>query len=160
MPIRPTLASAALALAGCAMTSPPAAPPFVPAPVADLAERVQAVRTAETGFARSMAERDFSTFADFVSEDAVFINFGQPLRGKAAVLAHWKRFFDGPAAPFAWAPRIVEVTADGRLGYSEGPVTLSDGRVTSHYFSTWRLEADGRWRVAFDNGYLLSNPPK
>ena len=52
-------------------------------------------------------------------------------------------------------PLIVEVTGDGRLGYSEGPVTLPDGRVPSRYFSTWRLEADGRWRVAFDNGYDL-----
>lgn len=143
-------AAAALALGGCAMN----------APAVDRADRVAQVRAAETAFARSMAERDFTAFASFISEDAVFVNHGQPLRGKPAVLAHWQRFFESAAAPFAWQPLIVEVTADGRLGYSEGPVTLPDGRVPSRYFSTWRLEADGRWRVAFDNGYDLPAPRK
>jgi ketosteroid isomerase-like protein len=140
----------ASALGGCAVT----------VSVPERAALVEQVRAAETAFARSMAERDFAAFATFISDDAVFINYGQPLRGKPAVLAHWKRFFEGAAAPFAWQPRIVEVTADGQLGYSEGPVTLPDGRVPSRYFSTWRLEADGRWRVAFDNGYDLPAPRK
>lgn len=143
-------AATLLALGGCAMNLP----------AVDRAGREAQVRAAEAAFARSMAERDFTAFASFVSEDAVFVNYGQPLRGKPAVLAHWKRFFEGAAAPFAWQPQIVEVTADGGLGYSEGPVTLPDGRVPSRYFSTWRLEADGRWRVAFDNGYDLPAPRK
>jgi len=154
MPAHPATALAwslvAIALGGCAVT----------VPVPDRGAFVEQVRAAETAFARSMAERDFTAFGGFVSDDAVFINHGQPLRGKPAVLAHWKRFFEGPVAPFAWQPQIVEVTADGRLGYSEGPVTLPDGRVPLRYFSTWRLETDGRWRVAFDNGYDLPAPRK
>ncbi len=140
---RAAVTGLALALGACAMNPGGG----------DRAAWVEQVRAAETAFAHSMAERDFKAFAGFISDDAVFVNGGQPLRGKAAVLAHWKRFFDGAQAPFSWMPQIVEVTADGRLGYSEGPVSLPDGRVPARYFSTWRLESDGRWRVAFDNGY-------
>lgn len=142
---RAAIAGLALAMGACAVN--PGA--------GDRVAWVEQVRAAETAFARSMAERDFEAFAGFISDGAVFVNQGQPLRGKPAVLAHWKRFFDGARAPFSWMPQIVEVTADGRLGYSEGPVSLPDGRVPSRYFSTWRLESDGRWRVAFDNGYDL-----
>jgi ketosteroid isomerase-like protein len=148
MPLPTCLARVAAGFALATMLSGCAVNPSA----ADHAALVEQVRAAETAFARSMAERDFKAFAGFISDDAVFVNGGQPLRGKPAVLAHWKRFFESAAAPFAWQPLIVEVTGDGRLGYSEGPVKLPDGRIPSRYFSTWRLEGDGRWRVAFDNG--------
>lgn len=131
--------SAVLALAGCA--TPP------PDPTA-LAEQV---RASETAFAATLAVRDFTAFAGWVADDAVFINGGKPLRGKAAVLAHWARFFQKPAAPFSWKPEIIEVLASGGLAYSEGPVSLPDGRVVARYFSTWRRDADG-WRIVLDNG--------
>ncbi len=121
----------------------------------DPAEALSSLRAAETAFADSMARRDFAAFAGFVAEDAVFINGGEPLHGRAAVLAHWRRHFEGPHAPFAWRIEIAEVADGGRLGYSEGPVSGADGRAFARYFSTWRREADGRWQVVFDNGYRL-----
>jgi ketosteroid isomerase-like protein len=135
---------AAALLGGCAATT---------ATRADTAALAGEVRGAETAFARAMADRNFELFASFIADDAVFINAGQPLRGKTAVLLHWQRFFDRAQAPFAWAPQIVEVAPSGGLAYSEGPVTLPDGRVPMRYASTWRLEPDGRWRVVFDNGH-------
>lgn len=119
------------------------------------------VRAAETAFAKTMADRDFTAFAGWVADDAVFINGGKPLRGKAEVLAFWKRFFDKPVAPFAWKPEIVEVTARGDLGYTEGPVWLgSAGAPVSRFYTTWRRTPEGAWRVVFDNGYDLCNCPK
>jgi ketosteroid isomerase-like protein len=129
-----------LALAGCA--SPPP----------DLVSLAEQVRASETAFAGTMAARDFTAFASWVADDAIFINGGKPLRGKAAVLAHWQRFFQSPAAPFAWKPEIIEVLSSGRLAYSEGPVSLPDGQVVARYFSTWRLDDQGVWRIVFDNG--------
>ena len=41
----------------------------------------------------------------------------------------------------------------GTLALSTGPVSAPDGKVISHYYSTWRRDADGHWRVVFDNGY-------
>lgn len=133
------IAAAAVTLAGCA-TPPP-----------DLTSLAEQVRASETAFAATLAARDFTAFAGWVADDAVFINGGKPLRGKAAVLAHWARFFERPAAPFSWKPEIIEVLASGELAYSEGPVSLPDGRVVARYFSTWRRGAGG-WQVVLDNG--------
>lgn len=133
----------ALLASGCALTRP----------VADRAELVRAVTAAETAFARTMADRDFAAFLACVAEDAVFLNAGEPLRGKAAVAAHWKRFFSSASAPFSWQPERVEVTGSGDLAQSTGPVRAADGRLIAHFYSTWRLDADGRWRVVLDDGY-------
>lgn len=111
------------------------------------------VAAAETAFAQSMADRDFVAFSRFVAEDAVFLNSGKPLRGKAAVLEYWKKFFDGPAAPFAWKPELVEANMTGEYGSSTGPVTNPEGKIFARFYSTWRREADGSWRIVFDNGY-------
>jgi len=100
-----------------------------------------------------MADRDLEAFSSFIHEDAVFINGGKPLRGKAAILAHWKEFFLKPEAPFSWKPKIAEVSASTGLGYTEGPVSIADGKVIATFYSTWRVQADGSWRVVFDNGY-------
>jgi ketosteroid isomerase-like protein len=142
--LRSTLALTSGALSATAMTSSKAA---APAATGD----GNPVRDAEIAFAATMARRDFKAFAEFVAEDAVFIDGKQPLRGRAAVLAHWKRFFDGAEAPFSWAPDLVEVLPDGKLGYSTGPVHVKD-KLVARFASTWRLDPDGRWRVVFDNG--------
>ena len=130
---------------GCAAPGP-----TPPVPVTQLGETV---RRTELAFAKSMADRDHAAFAAFVSSEAVFLNGGKPLRGKAAVLAHWKRFFETPAAPFSWRPDLVEVLDSGTLAQSIGPVAAPDGTVVARFYSTWRLEADGAWRIVFDDGY-------
>jgi ketosteroid isomerase-like protein len=107
-----------------------------------------------------MADRDFDTFASHVDEGAVFINGGKPLRGKVAVLVHWKKFFESSEAPFAWKPEIAEVSASNGLGYTEGPVSIPDGRVVTTFFTTWKQQADGTWRVVFDNGHDVCNCPQ
>lgn len=109
------------------------------------------VRAAETAFADTMARRDLAAFDRFVAADAVFINGGSPLRGRERILAHWSRFFQAPQAPFAWRPQLVEIAGDGRLGYTEGPVTAGDA-VIARFYSTWQQQADGSWHVVFDNG--------
>lgn len=139
---------AALMLAGCA-TPPP-----------DLTLLAEQVRAAETAFAATMAARDFQAFGEWIADDATFVNGGRPLRGKTAILAHWERFFRQPQAPFAWKPAIIEVLASGRLAYSEGPVTLADGKLIARYASTWRRDDDGRWRVVIDNGHDVCDCPK
>jgi ketosteroid isomerase-like protein len=115
----------------------------------------QQVTAVETAFAKTMADRDFKAFSTYVSEEAVFLNGGSPLRGKAAVLEHWKKLFASPKPPFAWKPDLVEVLASGTLAESIGPVFDSDGKPIARYYSTWRLEAPNTWRIVFDNGYDL-----
>lgn len=142
---------AAVALAGCAVTAP--------SPSRDAL--VQQVTAAEVAFAKTIVDRDIAAFAGFVSEEAVFLNGGKPLRGRAAIVAHWNQFYASGPAPFTWKPDLVEVLPSGLLAQSIGPVSGPDGKVFARFYSTWRLEPDGRWRVVFDDGYpVRENPPR
>jgi ketosteroid isomerase-like protein len=116
-----------------------------------LESRREEVFTAERAFARSMAERDFAAFGRYIAEDCVF--FGNtPLRGREAVLAAWKRFFDGAQAPFSWEPDQVEVLESGDLALSTGLVRDPAGAVTARFNTIWQRQPDGRWLVLFDKG--------
>jgi ketosteroid isomerase-like protein len=110
------------------------------------------VRTAERAFAMTMADRDLDGFATYVSEEALFFGSRGMLRGRAAVVDGWKRFFEGPEAPFSWEPETVEVLGSGTLALSSGPVLDAEGNRIATFNSIWRLERDGRWRVVFDKG--------
>jgi len=133
--------SLAAVLGGCASARP------------DREQLVGQVTAAEIAFAKTMADRDHAAFLAFVAEDAVFVGGRNPLRGRAAVGEGWKRLYAEPNAPFSWKPEVVEVSGSGKLALSTGPVSTPDGKIVSHYYSTWRLEPDGQWRVVFDNGY-------
>jgi ketosteroid isomerase-like protein len=110
------------------------------------------VADTERAFARSMAERDHAAFTALLSEQAVFFGGKSVLRGKAAVAAGWKGFFEGPKAPFSWSPDQVQVLADGTLALSTGPVLDPSGKPIARFNSIWRLEAPGVWRIVFDKG--------
>lgn len=110
------------------------------------------VFSTERAFAKTMADRNFTAFADFVSEEAIFFGGAAPLRGREQVLAGWKRFYDKPQAPFSWEPEQVEVLPSGTLAHSSGPVRDATGKLIATFNSIWRLEAPGKWRVVFDKG--------
>jgi ketosteroid isomerase-like protein len=110
------------------------------------------VFAAESAFARTLAARDSQAFATFVAPDAIFISRGGALHGRAAVAAGWQSYFEGPAAPFSWAPEVVEVLESGTLALSSGPVRDPGGRQIGTFNSIWRRDSDGQWRVVFDKG--------
>lgn len=113
---------------------------------------VDQVRAAETAFAKSMADRDLAAFTALLADDTVFWGGKGVNRGKAAVAADWKRFFDGPAAPFSWAPAEVEVLNSGTLGFTSGPVFDPKGNRIGTFNSVWQRQADGTWKIVFDKG--------
>jgi ketosteroid isomerase-like protein len=114
------------------------------------------VEAAERAFARSMAERNHAAFTRHLSEHAIFFGTATPLKGKAAVAAGWKAFFDGAQAPFSWEPDQVEVLGDGALAHSSGPVRDANGKTISRFNSVWRQEAPGVWRIVLDKGSPLT----
>ena len=115
-----------------------------------------AVMDTERPFAATMAARDHTAFASFLAEDAVFLNGGRgELRGKAAIAEYWKRYYNAPQAPFSWRPDRAAVLDSGALAYSTGPVAAPDGKVFARFYSTWRREASGAWRIVFDDGCNL-----
>jgi ketosteroid isomerase-like protein len=116
------------------------------------ANLTEQVRNAETAFAKSMADRDASAFASLIGDEAVFFGSKEVMRGKNAVVAGWKRFFDGPSAPFSWKPAEVEVLASGTLAMTSGPVFDPQGRRIGTFNSIWQRQKDGSWKVIFDKG--------
>jgi len=138
---------ASLLFAGCA------APPWpMAAPAPELPALQAQVADTERAFARTMAERDHAGFQRFLADEAVFFSGAEPLRGKAAVAAAWKRFYEAPQAPFSWQPERVQVLDSGGLAFSSGPVLDPAGRPIGRFHSVWRLEAPGVWRIVFDSG--------
>ncbi len=121
-----------------------------PAPVRDLDVLTQQVMDAEHGFARSMADRDHDAFRSFLADETVFFNGDEATRGRDAVSAAWKRYFDSPVAPFSWAPDHVEVLDSGTLALTTGPVHNPAGELVGRFNSIWRLEPSGQWRIVFD----------
>lgn len=110
------------------------------------------VEAREIAFAKTMADRDFDGFKEFISDEAIFFNGNVPLKGKPAITAAWAAFFEGETAPFSWAPDTVEVLDSGNLAISSGPVHASTGESVGRFNSIWRKELDGQWRVVFDKG--------
>ena len=118
------------------------------------------VFAAERAFAKSMADRDFTAFGRHVAADTLFFGTVKVHRGRDAVLAAWKPFFDGPQAPFSWEPDQVEVLDSGQLALSTGPVRNPQGQIVARFNSIWMRQADGRWLVVFDKGSPPDPAPK
>ena len=110
------------------------------------------VRETERAFAKTMAGRDHAAFVAFLAQEAVFLSAKGPLRGREAVAAGWKPYFEGPHAAFSWEPEHVAVVESGTLALSSGPVRDPEGRRVGTFTSTWRREADGKWRIVLDSG--------
>ena len=111
----------------------------------------------ERAFARTCVEKGFaSSFYEFFGEEGITFS------------PHPARFRDGhksPPPPAAnrdtmlnWWPAYGDVAQSGDLGYNTGPVLFSDLSSQKRpprngiFFSVWKRQPDGAWRVAVDMG--------
>jgi ketosteroid isomerase-like protein len=150
LPQKPLPPGPVLALLFCAAVLNACA---APAP-RDTSRAEREVADTERAFAKTMADRDFTAFKSFLSDDAIFFSgTGQtPIRGKQRVADAWQRFYEKPEAPFSWQPEQVQVLESGELALSTGPVRDSRGKLFATFTSIWRREAPGQWRIVFDKG--------
>jgi ketosteroid isomerase-like protein len=135
-------------------------PRFAAAQAHDPDSLRRVVAGVENAFAKTMADRNLNAFAAFVSDEAIFLGAGNPLRGKQAVVEHWKKFFADENVSFSWKAEFIEVLPSGSLAVSDGPVFDPNGKLIGRFYSTWRREPDGKWRIVFDNGYDVCEPVK
>ena len=120
----------------------------LPQPLTEMAdtERAFAQRAAKVGV------RD--SFLEFFAEDA--IRFGDAPEPARPYLQQVKS--QPPSVvELLWEPRIGDIAASGELGWLSGPASRivhgSDVPVTEFaYFSIWKRQANGTFRVVIDQG--------
>lgn len=123
---------------------------------------LDAMVSAERAFAALAADQGVrAAFLEYLAPDAIGF---QPTLGSARAV--YERG-PGPANPratlLAWEPKVGEMAASGDLGYLTGPFSLGPrdrSRPPQHgcYFSIWKRQADGTWRVFIDYGVSTAKP--
>ena len=110
----------------------------------------------ELSFAKSIADHDAAAFAEHLHPQAAFGVERQPNVGREKIVAEWQGIIDGSAIRLEWYPDRVTVGGDGRTAFSTGPALYQDpatGKFRHGRFrSVWQQDADGAWRVIFDDG--------
>ncbi|HEY0083429.1 MAG TPA: nuclear transport factor 2 family protein [Pyrinomonadaceae bacterium] len=118
---------------------------------------------AERSFSRASVERGVrESFLAFFADDG--INFQpHPTNTREAFLKRPAPAARPPVTLY-WEPVFADVSRAGDLGYTTGPYRLSDQsaerKPTRHgyYFSIWKRQPDGAWKVALDVGIRTPAP--
>jgi ketosteroid isomerase-like protein len=139
-----------LAVAVAAVVLPYAQP--IPAALVKMADT-------ERAFARRAADTTVrQAFIEFFADESVGFE-PDPVPAREAL-----RKRTTPQAPgfqLLWEPRLGDIAASGDLGYLTGPsVFVNPGRPDSYgcYFSVWKRQQDGEFRVILDVG--IETPEK
>lgn len=119
-----------------------------PAPASDFEDLV----AAERAFAADASVRSTrAAFLAYLADDGLVFGPG-PTSGQRVWTARKE-----DKAKLEWAPELAEVAASGDLGYTCGPWRYTpEGAEKAvafgHYFTVWRKDADGKWKVLTDHG--------
>jgi ketosteroid isomerase-like protein len=165
------LALLAVAVAACGERETPAGPTPAAEVVAagDASHRWEKEERArerlrEVDLAHAAASASPDGFLEYLAPDAVFLFPNAPLtRGKDAIGA----LLAAPPAPFvpgiglSWTPVFVDVSADGRVGYSFGNAQITrpgQSTLLGQYIAFWRKRA-GEWKAEAWNMSPAFFPP-
>ena len=112
---------------------------------------------AERSFARTAAEKGVrDSFYEYFADDG--INFQpHPVNTRESI-----RNSPAPATrslvTLNWEPVYADISRAGDLGFTTGPFWTTDRRPEprparhGYYFSIWKKQADGHWKVVIDAG--------
>jgi ketosteroid isomerase-like protein len=116
-----------------------------------------AVVEAERAFACAAATKGTrDAFLEFLADDGIIFQPG-PVNGKQFWQARAPR-----KGLLSWEPIFADVSLAGDLGYTTGPYEFrpngADDKPIAfgQYFTIWKKQTDGSWKVALDRG--TSNP--
>jgi ketosteroid isomerase-like protein len=81
-----------------------------------------------------------------------------PVIGKAAFAKSFDKNTD--LKSISWKPVNAEVAESGDLGYTWGNWKMVAGDTTyyGNYFTAWKKQKDGSWKVALDGGNSTPKP--
>ena len=138
------------------MENPP--PPPNSGPV--LSARECEVWARELSFAQSVADHDAAAFASHLQAGAAFgASRPAPTRGREAIAQRWAGIVEGKAVRLQWYPTRVTIGGAKDVAWSSGPSLFEDLAPDAKqrfsigmFHSVWHRDADGVWRVLFDDG--------
>src|SRR2546421_55183 len=116
-----------------------------------------AIIEAERAFARAAATKGTrDAFLEFLADDGIIFQPG-PVNGKQFWQARTPR-----KGLLSWEPIFADVSLAGDMGYTTGPYEFRPNgagdkpTAFGQYFTIWKKQTDGSWKVALDRG--TSNP--
>jgi ketosteroid isomerase-like protein len=120
---------------------------------------LQSLVQAEKDFAQMAVEKNIrDAFLANLADDAIVFD-PAPVNGRQLYL---KRPVSD--AQLNWQPIFADVARAGDLGYTTGPweykKNKGDAKPSAYgqFFSVWKKQADGKWKVVFDGGIDNSAP--
>jgi ketosteroid isomerase-like protein len=112
---------------------------------------------AERAFARTSVQKGIrESFIEFFADDGIGFD-PHPVKVKEAYLKQ-PAPATRPPVVLDWQPVYADVSRTGDLGYTTGPYTFTNNSLekkSTHYgfyFSIWKKQADGSWKVVVDCG--------
>lgn len=131
-----------------------------------------AVWMRELSFAQTVADHDAAAFAAHLEQEAAFgAGRAEPTRGRDNITRRWAGIIEGKDLRLAWYPTRVTIGGAGDVAWSSGPALYEDLRLDDKsddkqrtageaenryaigaYQSVWHRDAEGTWRVLFDDG--------
>lgn len=123
------------------------------------ADERDAIMKADIDFCKySVTNGFFNAFLKYGDKDIVKLGEGHhPIIG----LENLRKAYDGKSGTkeLIWNPEFAEVAESGELGYTWGKWSLAgkDTVYYGNYFTVWKKQKDGSWKVKLDGGN--STPP-
>src|SRR5437764_14297369 len=113
----------------------------------------------EHAFARAAAEKGTrDAFLEFLADDGIIFQPG-PVNGKQFWQARTPR-----KGLLSWELIFADVSLAGDMGYTTGPYEFRPNgagdkpTAFGQYFTIWKKQTDGSWKVALDRGTSNSQP--
>ena len=119
---------------------------------------VESLIEAELSFSRTTGKIGIKEgFLQYLAEDAILF------RPHAVPGRQWIRDHPAPSGILSWKPSHAEISGADDLGFTTGPFTFreKEGEEPSSYgqfFSIWRKQPDGSWKVVLDAGINHEKP--
>jgi ketosteroid isomerase-like protein len=128
-----------------------------------LSPALRSLVESERAFARTSVEKGIrDSFFEFFAEDG--INFTPHPTNTREGIRKSPPPAKRPPITLNWEPAFADISQAGDLGYTTGPYWVTDQspekRPARHgvYFSIWKKQADGNWKVVIDAGIQTPAP--
>lgn len=122
----------------------------------------QSLLAADKAFAQAVAARGIEGWMDYMADDAARVEKlgGKFIKGKELIRKADAPLFADAKRRLVWKPVDAHIHADKQSGLTSGRYQVvslgADGKETvlsqGAYFTGWRKQPGGEWKVVFDAG--------